>query len=514
MKVNRNRLALYSLYLSGLAIIVAIVLFIIQGSLKLEAQVLLGLSLIGVALSVLLNPQKVRKLLARRQARYGSNVLIAFVAFLGIVVALNYIVNHNTVRWDLTEDKEHSLAPETLDVLKSLKSQVQANAFFTASYPSETTANLLDSFKFNSNGKFDYKFINPDSDPILAQEAGITQDGSVVLTLDGRSETLTYATEQNVASALVRLSNPGERTIYFLTGHGEYDITSTQDSGLSQVVATLKSKNYTVKTINLLATPVIPSDALSIIIAGNIQDLSVSEIEAIKTYQDSGGALIVWSTPKVLTKIEETNEGFENFLSTYWGISLGNDMIVDLNIDPPIIAYGSTYGKHPITENLATLATLFPRAHSVTALNALDNISLTLLVSTGENSWAETEISSIENNQVSPDADKDIIGPVPLAFAGENSVTDSKIVVVGNAEFAANAFYSQYGNLDLAINMIDWASDQDNLLNLTAKQSTTRTLVSPTVTIQNLLLLVSVILLPGIVLIIGVVVWVQRRKRG
>jgi ABC-type uncharacterized transport system involved in gliding motility auxiliary subunit len=253
---------------------------------------------------------------------------------------------------------------------------------------------------------------------------------------------------------------------------------------------------------------------LSIIIAGNIQDLSVSEIEAIKTYQDSGGALIVWSTPKVLTKIEETNEGFENFLSTYWGISLGNDMIVDLNIDPPIIAYGSTYGKHPITENLATLATLFPRAHSVTAPNALDNISLTLLVSTGENSWAETEISSIENNQVSPDADKDIIGPVPLAFAGENSVTDSKIVVVGNAEFAANAFYSQYGNLDLAINMIDWASDQDNLLNLTAKQSTTRTLVSPTVTIQNLLLLVSVILLPGIVLIIGVVVWVQRRKRG
>ena len=514
MKTNFKRFAPFSLYFAGLFALVAIILFILQGSFTLPVQISLGLILISVALAVLLNPQKAREIFTGRQARYGSNVLIAFIAFLGIVVALNFIVNENSVRWDLTEDKEHSLAPETIKVLKSLQSPVQANAFFTASYPSETTANILDSFKFNSNGMFDYRFINPDSEPILAQQAGITQDGSVVITMDGRSEILTYSTEQIVASALVRLSNPGERTVYFLTGHGEFDTTSIGDAGLSQIVTTLESKNYTVKTLNLLTNPTIPTDALSVVVAGNNQNLNETELQVLKNYQDAGGALVIWSTPKILTDIGESTESLANYLSTNWGIALGNDMIVDLNIDPPIIAYGATYAQHPITDNMTTLATLFPRARSVTSPGSPENVNLTLLISTAENSWAETEMSSLENNQVSPDEGKDLLGPVPLAYAGENSNTGARIVVVGNAEFATNAFYSQYGNLDMAINMIDWASAQDNLLNLTSKQSTTRSLITPTVTTQNLLLLVSVILLPGIVLVIGVVVWVQRRKRG
>ena len=75
-------------------------------------------------------------------------------------------------------------------------------------------------------------------------------------------------------------------------------------------------------------------------------------------------------------------------------------------------------------------------------------------------------------------------------------------------------YYLQYGNLDFAINSIDWASSQDNLLNLTSKQTTTRTLITPTVMIRNILLLVSVVIIPGIVLAIGIIVWVQRRKKG
>jgi ABC-type uncharacterized transport system involved in gliding motility auxiliary subunit len=515
MKSNLKRFAPFGLYLSGLAGLAAIVLYFLQRSFSLAIQICLVLVVIGLALAILLNPKRARELITGRQAKYGSNVVVAFIAFLGIVIALNYIVSNHTIRWDLTEDSEHSLAPETLEVLKTLPSTVQANAFFTADYPSETAANILESFKYNSNGKFDYKFINPDSDPILAQQAGITLNGSVVLTMDNRSETLTYVSEQDVASALVRLSNPGERNIYFLTSHGEFDTTSADDAGLSQLTSTLGSKNYTVKILNLLTNPTIPSDALCVVIAGYTENLNNSEIKAIQAYQDNGGSLVVWATPKILTNIGTSTEALSDFLLTKWDLSLGLDMIVDLNItDQPYLAYGTTHGKHPIVDKLGTLATIFPYARSVTTSENPEGITLTMLVSTSENSWAETELTGLGNNQVSPDEGKDLLGPVSLAYAGINNSTGARIVVVGNAEFATNAYYTQYGNLDFAINSIDWAAYQDNLLNLTSKQTTTRTVITPTVMIRNVLLLVSVVLLPGIVLTIGTIVWVQRRKRG
>lgn len=509
-----KRIAPFGLYLSALAALAAIAFFIFQRAFTLPIQICLGLVVAGLALAVLLDPQKAREFLTGRQARYGSNIVISLIAFLGIVVALNILISKNTVRWDLTEDKEHTLAPETLEILASLKSPVQVNAFFTATYPSESTATLLDNFKFNSKGMLDFKFINPDTEPILAQQAGITRDGSLVISMGGLSEILTYPTEQSLASALIRLSNPGERVIYFVSGHGELDFLSSEDAGLSQVASALQEKNYTVKSLNLLSTPAIPPDALCLIIAGPNRNLAENEISLLKSYQDAGGSVVVWSKPKILTEIGQDEETLAAYISSNWGLQLGDDMIVDLNIDPPIIAYGASYGKHPITENISTTATLFPRARSLTPAGSPENVTLTPLVSTSENSWAETELNGLDNNQVSPDAEKDLIGPVTLAYAGENNISGARIVVVGNVEFASNAFYAQYGNLDLAVNIIDWAAAQENLLNLTSKQSTIRTLVTPTVTLRNILLLVSVIILPGSILITGFITWAHRKKRG
>ena len=164
------------------------------------------------------------------------------------------------------------------------------------------------------------------------------------------------------------------------------------------------------------------------------------EIQAIQTYQDIGGSLVVWATPKILTNIISSPEALADYLSEKWGITLGLDMIVDLNIsNQPYLAYSTTYGQHPIVDKLGTLATLFPYARSVTTSGNPEDISLALLVSTSENAWAETELTGAGNNQVSPDEGKDLIGPVSLAYAGINNSTSARIVVVGNAEFATNA---------------------------------------------------------------------------
>jgi hypothetical protein len=66
-------------------------LYIVQREFSLAIQISLSLVLIGLALYVILDPQRVRKGLTGRQARYGSNAILLSVAFIGIVVVINYL---------------------------------------------------------------------------------------------------------------------------------------------------------------------------------------------------------------------------------------------------------------------------------------------------------------------------------------------------------------------------------------------------------------------------------------
>ncbi len=116
--------------------------------------------------------------------------------------------------------------------------------------------------------------MDPETNPAKAQQYKITQDASVVLIMQGRQELLTSPTEQDFANALVRLMNPGQRAVYFLTGHGERDIQNSGDTSYTRARTVLESKNYTVKSLNLLAENKIPADALSIIIDGPTQPIS------------------------------------------------------------------------------------------------------------------------------------------------------------------------------------------------------------------------------------------------
>jgi ABC-type uncharacterized transport system involved in gliding motility auxiliary subunit len=171
MKPGWRRFAIIGLYLAGIATLVSLGLYVIQRQMSLALQISLALIVIGLALYALLDPDKIRQILTGRQARYGSNALILILAFIGIVVVINYLVYQNPKSWDLTEDKQYTLAPETLNTLQSLPDKVTAQAFYSQRSPTTTAEQLLEQFKNNSDGKFDYEFINPEENPLAAQQA-------------------------------------------------------------------------------------------------------------------------------------------------------------------------------------------------------------------------------------------------------------------------------------------------------------------------------------------------------
>lgn len=332
--------------------------------------------------------------------------------------------------------------------------------------------------------------------------------------MDSRSEQITYADEKEISNVIVRLANPGKRNVYFLTGHGEFVLEGNSEAKYSLVKTTLEAKNYTVQTINLLNSSSIPEDALAIIIAGGKTPLNEKEVSLLKDYLKKGKAVVWLDDPSAESGIKAADDLFSAYIKSDWGITVDDDLMIDTNSSIPTVLVADSYGDHPITNKMGGFAALFPGARSIQYDPDNKQVVVDPLVSSSISSWGETDITSISNQKVSPDATTDRIGPVLVALAATNSDTKGRLVVIGDADFANDGSFTQSGNGTLLINTIDWAAGQENLINLTARDNVRRVLAPPTIFSNGMILLITVFIIPGAILVTGIVTWIQRKKRG
>ena len=95
--------------------------------------VLGGLAL--VLLSLLPLWRDPRATLGARTVRYGLNTFAAVLLVLGLITVVEALSSRHGARLDLTENRRHSLAPQTIQVLRALKSKVTAIAFYRSDQP-------------------------------------------------------------------------------------------------------------------------------------------------------------------------------------------------------------------------------------------------------------------------------------------------------------------------------------------------------------------------------------------
>jgi ABC-type uncharacterized transport system involved in gliding motility auxiliary subunit len=245
-----------------------------------------------------------------------------------------------------------------------------------------------------------------------------------------------------------------------------------------------------------------------------MKPVSPQEVALVDEFLNRGGAVIVMEEPIPATEFSDQVDPLAEYLAQTWGIGLGRDIVVDLSSQQPFMAVASQYGTHAITEKLSGMVTFFPTARSVQSGASAAGTAPLGLVYTGDQAWGETDFAALEGQQVAPDEGVDVVGNVPLAALVDDVAGGKRLVVFGDADFATNAYFAQYGNGDLLINSIDWAAGQEDLINLTPKDEVQRVLAPPQRYSIGLILLVSVFLLPGAVLAGGILVWIQRRKRG
>jgi len=511
IKRSRVALALFGIGIGAIAVAGFLSLTDRPGTILTPAVLAAGILALGAAL--VLDRARIRRAMGGRQARFGSNALILSAAFIGALVVINGVALRYPQRLDLTEDRENSLRPETLLLLSELSDPVSITGFYSPDRASfkDRIRPILEQYRIQSKGLVSYEFVNPDANPLAADRFGFRGDAWLGVRMGEGSHVIQNPSEGEITSAIVRLSNPEERTVYFLTGHGELDLNAPDGGGLAQFVQVLKLKSYGVEPLNLLVEAAIPADAAVLVAAAPATALEEEELALIDEFLNSGGGLIALLEPSPITELEAEQDSLNSYLRDNWGVYARDDVVIDPQAIYADVGLAFAYGDHPITERIKTFSTQFPYARSVDISGGPDPaVSVVNLVITSQSSWGETDFGELLDGRTAQSEDE-AAGPLALAVAMEDFRTQTRIVVVGDADFASNAGFSAGANGDLIVNSVDWAAKLDNLIDITPRQRTERQVVPATTSTIVLLSVLALVIIPGAILTAGGLVWWSRR---
>lgn len=469
-----------------------------------------------------------------RQAKLGTLASVGVLVVLGILVAVNYLASRHNKRWDLTESKQFTLSDQTRKILQGLTAPVKIRVF-AREEDFMRFRNRLSEYEYNST-QVSTEYIDVDKKPAIARQYNVQTYGTVVFEYQGRQERVTAEGEQELTNALIKVVQGRQNKAYFTQGHGEKDTSGSDRDGYSQIVSALGNDNFSVEKLVLPQVRDVPADATAVIVAGPTADFLPSEIDALKKYLRKGGKLLLLLDPP--DKADAPPVANLLALAREWAIDVGQDVVVDVSgvgqlfgggVEVPVAA---SYPSHPITDRFSLL-TAYPLARSVTAASGgTEGRYAQVFIETSPRSWAETDLKKLYGGQLSADDSKgDKQGPVGVGAAvsaaaaeapapeatgdgktpaGSDRKPETRVAVIGDSDFAANAWLGIRGNRDLFLNTVNWLAQQENLIAIRPKEAQDRR-ITLTRDQQLRVFWLSVVIIPGLVIAAGVFTWWRRR---
>ncbi|MEY2681430.1 MAG: hypothetical protein RL661_1661 [Pseudomonadota bacterium] len=452
-----------------------------------------------------------------------QNLLFSLL-FLVVVGLVAWLSTQYSAQFDWTASHRHTLSEASLKVLDLVKAPVSITAYARENQQvREPIRDLVDRYS-RYKRDLSLQFVNPDTQPEKVRQMGIQVDGELVIEYEGRSEKIQEAGETSLTNALQRLATAEERTIVFIEGHGDRSPLGKANHDLQQFADELKRKGFTIAAANLATTPLIPDNTDVLVIAGPRTNLLPGEVKLIEDYLNKGGNLWWLGDPGELHGLEP--------LAKQLGLRFLPGVVVDastqlLGIDDPTFALVSDYPPHTITQGFQQM-TMFPSAAALDQMEKSD-FEKEPLLATLARSW--TELGPIEGKIAYDAAKGERQGPLDLGYAITRPITpepsdkdvehdksaartpsEQRIVVVGDGDFLSNTYLGNGGNLELGINMVQWLSRGDALINIPAKIAPDRKLqlsafASGTIAVGFLFVL------PVLLIGIGAWVWFKRRSR-
>ncbi|HRU38548.1 MAG TPA: GldG family protein [Candidatus Goldiibacteriota bacterium] len=520
--MERNRLFAL-VFIAGIILIVAgSATALVAGEFNLFSIITLCAGAAAAAAYAVVKRKEVAAAFTSRGARYGVNATVYTLLVIAIIVVIQAIFTVNTAQIDLTKNKKHTLADQTQNTLKNLKTEIEAYYFYSVTARNTAVEDLLKRYSVISP-KFKTESIDADKNPAFARRFSVDRYGIVVFSRkdNGSFEKVDQLNEEGLTNALIRLAKGEKKKIYFTKGHAEPELDSPQNdkAGYSGLKAELGAYNYTVEQIELFSVSAVPADCSILVIAGPKTDIFDREAKVIKDYLRKGGKLLVFHSAF-------SNTPVLNSMLKEYGITARQDVIIDKlgrmfggDVLMPIIA---SYDQHEITKTFR-VATFFPVSRSLDMKTDITGIKAQALARTNQAAYGETDLEGIKKGVSSFDAKADHAGPLLVAAvvtadnsqfkpdADSNTVaTTSKMVIFGSSEMANNSYLNASGNKDFVMNSFAFLSGDEDTISIRPRDNSFEPLFLSKIQ-GRLLFIIPVVFLPLLVIAVGVLVFVRRK---
>lgn len=438
------------------------------------------------------------------------NLLLQAALFLALFGGLNYLARDYAWRFDLTAGNRYSLSPETLAYLRNLQRPVRIVVTFTADASDPTVAQayrdisgLLREYTFatenNPNGRITTQFLDVYSQRLEADRLGLDEPDAVFLfcgdqrqrllisdlyDAKDRHEYRDFRGEQAVTAAILSVSNPRPKKIYFLAGNGEMrpdDVDPRQ--GLSTLADELRLRNYAIGRLQLSTARQIPDDAALLIAAAPRGPYAPFEQELLRQYLGQrAGRFILMLAPGVRSGLDD--------LFYDWGVLVDDDIVYDT--DPNDYTDNNdllirAFTPHPITQSLINyqLPLQLGLCRSVRpdpGRSLASGLQVTTLAATATTAWGKVGYRPQQGPPVfTPGVDLKGLPDLPpddrlgIAVLSERvqtrdnlpfSVRSGRLLVIGTGDMVANSRIALPGNQSFFLNAVNWIIDRDVQLNI------------------------------------------------
>ncbi len=483
-----------------------------------------------------------------------------------ILVVVNIIGVSVFARVDLTDDDVYSLSDASIRLVENLEDPVTIKAYFTADLPAPYGTNRrflkdkLDDYRAYGGNNVQYQFIDPAEDESAEEDLRrlrippvqiqvIERDNvqlksaymGVAIEYGGQREVIPVVEdlstlEYDITSGLRRLTRDELPVVGFLEGHGEPSVFQEMGT-LRQALA----RNYEVRSISISDDGISPlPDALLIVApADTIPD---DHLRAIDEYVMTGGRVAMFVN-RVAADVRQgqasaLSTGLETLLDAY-GIGVRSDLVMDVQSSPVTVQQQSgffniarqiEYPFLPIATRFSEDNIMVSRLREVVFyfVSSIDTSVVAPGVSVESLMYSSPRSDTQENFFfIQPVMDQRpdysagpytlaaaYTGTFPSAFDSAAESEPTRLVVAGDGDFINESILGRVpGNIEFALNAVDWLVQEDDLLAIRAKKIEPRALDDvpeqrrPWIKYSNLF---GPLL---IILVFGIVRWRRRGNR-
>jgi hypothetical protein len=406
---------------------------------------------------------------------------VAGALAVALVVPLNYVAKQREQVWDTSYFRTTAVGESTIALVNAAPEPIEAVLFFP---PGNETAREVETYfrdlERQGGGHLTVTRVDQAVDPARAEALKVRENGNVVLVRGENNQKFKIELDFDKAKKnlkefdslvqknLMKLTRD-QRTVYFLQGHGEANWRESEDP--FRRVATFKKEvlevsNFKVKTWGLSdgSSLRMPDDADVVVIAAPTKPISPEEVDAITTYWQGGGSLLILVDP--------TSDPMVEVLSTL-GVEAGSAPLAHLEfyamskktgggpadrVNLVTNKFGSHASVKTLSRNAAAAQMAFPMSVAVKRnAEAATKDKLTTLIRTLPMTFQDAN----RNFDADPDEAKNTY---ELATAVEHDTaggTQARAIVVGSVGFMADVAMRP-ANAQFGYDAIRWLTrDED-----------------------------------------------------